>query len=204
MKQTPRIQAKNLNITLNFFAPETVTPTPGTPATLATAGVFSAITPPAIGTYWDGEGGIYAGLMRGEEGQLDYHLIVARDEDGATSDAVWGSHGKDESGAKHARDGLFNTASLAESDNDHPAADWATNLDVKGHTDWYLPARFELALCYASVPELFDEAWYLSSTQFSPTSAWFQNFDGGTQTSARKDHARRARAVRRVVNTSTL
>lgn len=204
MKQAPRIQAKNLNVTLNFFAPETVTPIPGTLATFATAGVFSVIAPPAIGTYWDGEGGIYAGLMRGEDGQLDYHLVVARDEDGAASDAVWGSYGKDESGAKHARDGLLNTASLAGSDNDHPAADWAANLDVKGHTDWYLPARFELALCYASVPELFDEAWYLSSTQYSPNLAWIQGFVVGDQHNGRKDVARRARAVRRVVSTSTL
>lgn len=204
MKQTPRIQAKNLNVTLNFFAPETVTPIPGTLATLATASAFSPITPPTIGTYWNGEGGIYAGLMRGENGQPDYHLIVAGDEDGATSDAVWGAYGKDESGAKYARDGLLNTASLAGSGNDHPAAIWATNLDVKGHTDWYLPARFELALCYASVPELFDEAWYLSSTQCSPYGAWIQDFGGGYQNNDHKATARRARAVRRVINTSTL
>ena len=36
-----------------------------------------AITPPPIGDYWDGQGGIYAGLARGENGQPDYHLVLA-------------------------------------------------------------------------------------------------------------------------------
>ena len=36
-----------------------------------------AITPPPIGEYWDGQGGIYAGVARGENGQPDYHLILA-------------------------------------------------------------------------------------------------------------------------------
>ena len=35
-----------------------------------------AITPPPIGDYWVGQGGIYAGLVRGENGQPDYHLIL--------------------------------------------------------------------------------------------------------------------------------
>ena len=35
-----------------------------------------ATTPPRIGEYWRGQGGIYAGLVRGENGQPDYHLIL--------------------------------------------------------------------------------------------------------------------------------
>jgi hypothetical protein len=34
------------------------------------------IVPPAIGQHWPGQGGIYAGLVRGRDGQPDYHLIV--------------------------------------------------------------------------------------------------------------------------------
>lgn len=33
-------------------------------------------TAPAIGHVWPGQGGIYAGLMRGLDGQPDYHLII--------------------------------------------------------------------------------------------------------------------------------
>ena len=35
------------------------------------------VTPPPIGEYWGGQGGIYAGLVRGENGQPDYHLVLA-------------------------------------------------------------------------------------------------------------------------------
>lgn len=33
-------------------------------------------TIPRIGDYWPGQGGIYAGLQRGNAGETDYHLIV--------------------------------------------------------------------------------------------------------------------------------
>lgn len=36
-------------------------------------------TPPSIGEYWRGQGGIYAGIARGLDGQPDYHLILAEE-----------------------------------------------------------------------------------------------------------------------------
>ena len=33
-------------------------------------------TPPAIGEVWPGQGGIYAGVARGRDGEPDYHLIL--------------------------------------------------------------------------------------------------------------------------------
>jgi len=32
--------------------------------------------PASIGEFWNGQGGIYAGIARGRDGQPDYHLIV--------------------------------------------------------------------------------------------------------------------------------
>ena len=37
---------------------------------------------PAIGEVWPGHGGIYAGIVRGDPGQPDYHLIVATEDFG--------------------------------------------------------------------------------------------------------------------------
>lgn len=208
MKQTPHIQAKNLNITLNFFAPEVTMSAPATSvlatSVFATESAPSTVTPPSIGAYWAEQGGVYAGVMRGEDGCPDYHLIVAQGDSGENNSVAWGSYGEDEPHAKYARDGLLNTAALTQSDNDHPAAIWAANLSIGGHEDWYVPSRFELALCYASVPDLFAKEWHLSSTQYSPGNAWVQDFDVGSQLYGPKDAARRARAVRRVINTSTL
>lgn len=152
---------------------------------------------PSIGEYWPAQGGVYAGLMRGENGQPDYHLIVAAGDDGFTEEITWGGHGQDEPGAKSERDGQANTLALVKSEHDHPAAEWAAGLKIDGHDDWYLPARREAALCYATVPELFEKAWHWTSTQSSPGRAWSQTFVDGLQLSYPKGHELRARAVRR-------
>ena len=40
---------------------------------------------PRIGRYWEGHGGIYAGIARGED--CDYHLILAEDDE--KRDMTW-------------------------------------------------------------------------------------------------------------------
>lgn len=164
----------------------------------------NSICPPAIGQLWAEQGGIYAGLMRGENGTLDYHLIVAADPAGSVEAISWGSAGQAEPGATSSLDGLANTRALLDSPHDHPAAQWASGLQIDGHHDFYLPARRELRLCWVNVPELFEEAWYWSSTQSSPNNAWIQYFDDGDQNLDLKYYEGRARAVRRVLTTSPL
>lgn len=164
----------------------------------------NALTPPRIGDFWKDQGGIYAGLMRGENGQPDYHLIVATDEGSEATEIAWGAAGQAEAGACSEWDGLANTLALAESEHSHRAAEWAATRDIGGHRDFYLPSRRELRLCWVNVPELFADAWYWSSTQYSPGHAWLQAFVGGSQGVGHKDYEYRARAVRRVLTTSTL
>ena len=158
----------------------------------------SKLKAPAIGSYWLGQGGIYAGMVRGEDGTPDYHLIVPTDPAGQVEKIKWGSPGKDEPNSTGPRDGKANTEKLRQSSHEHPAAQWAAGLHIEAHGDWYLPARHELRLCFLNVPELFStDGWYWSSTQYSPHDAWVQNFDGGGQSYYGKDNALRARAVRR-------
>lgn len=154
---------------------------------------------PRIGEYWPSQGGVYAGLMRGESGQPDYHLIVASGDEGFIKEISWGEQGQDEPAAKSEWDGCGNTRALVESEHDHPAAEWAVGLEIDSHTDWYLPARRESALCYANVPELFEKAWHWTSTQYSPSYAWSQTFLVGGQLNGDggKTGELRARAVRR-------
>lgn len=155
---------------------------------------------PAIGQPWPEQGGIYAGLMRGAAGKPDYHLVVPAGPKGFIAKVAWGGYEKDEAAAGSEHDGYANTRALVNSKHSHPAAEWAAELEIGGHSDFYLPSRRELALCYANVPELFEKAWHWSSTQFSPYSAWIQTFDGGGQNSGHKSLEYRARAVRRVLN----
>ena len=165
---------------------------------------ITSLTPPAIGQYWQGQGGFYAGLMRGQDGQPDYHLVVTAADLGEAKSITWGGKGESESGAESEWDGKANTNALLNSGRSHPAAEYAAGLTVEEHRDFYLPSRRELRLCWVNVPEHFAKEWYWSSTQCSPRYAWFQIFGDGGQDYDRKVNELRARAVRRVLTPSTL
>jgi hypothetical protein len=153
---------------------------------------------PKIGTVWEGQGGVYAGVMRGENGS-DYHMIVPTDPQGVNASIQWGSRGKEEPAAVSEFDGMANTRALISSGNDHPVAKWVAGIKIDGHVDFYLPARRELSLMYANVPELFEKVWHWSSTQYSADGAWGQYFYGGGQYGAGEYYEGRAVAVRRLV-----
>ncbi|MES2181606.1 MAG: hypothetical protein V4493_05870 [Pseudomonadota bacterium] len=120
---------------------------------------------PDIGQQWPEQGGVNAGLMRGENGKPDYFLIVASDDTGKISSIEWGGYKTETPGAHHEFDGMENTIALLRTETKHPAAEWATSLIIEGHNDFYLPSRRELALLYANVPEQFEGVWHWSSTQ---------------------------------------
>ncbi|NDU91589.1 MAG: DUF1566 domain-containing protein [Ferrovum sp.] len=63
-----------------------------------------------------------------------------------------------------------------------------------------LPTRREQSLLFANLKDQFEQSWYWSGEQHAADSysAWFQDFDDGSQVSWRKDDELRARAVRRI------
>jgi hypothetical protein len=152
---------------------------------------------PAVGEYWEGQGGVYAGFVRGENGAAGWHLIVPT-HPSATNDSIkWGPYNVDVGVASHA-DGRANTLALALLGEEYQAATWATKLEIEGHRDFYLPARRELALAEVNLADHFAKGWYWSSTQYSAHGAWYQYFDVGGQSFAGKGVTGRARAVRRL------
>jgi hypothetical protein len=158
-----------------------------------------AISAPAIGEYWAGQGGVNAGLMRGENGTPDYWVIVPTHESVKGKKLAFGGYEVDEPEAASRRDGLANTLHLVEgSDQNHPAAQWCDGLTVEGHKDLYLPAIDELALCMANVPELFEKEWHWSSSQRSAYDAFLMYFVAGTQGTSFKFYELRVRPVRRL------
>uniref|UniRef100_A0AAU6W468 DUF1566 domain-containing protein n=1 Tax=Pseudomonas phage Cruim01 TaxID=3138528 RepID=A0AAU6W468_9VIRU len=155
---------------------------------------------PAIGEYWPGQGGVNAGLMRGENGKPDYWLIVPTDDLVKGKKLAFGGYEVDEPESASRRNGLANTLHLVEgSDTEHPAAQWCDGLTIEGHNDLYLPAIDELALCRANVPELFEKEWHWSSSQRSAYNAFVQYFDDGIQDNLVKDNELRVRPVRRFI-----
>lgn len=150
---------------------------------------------PQVGAIWEGQGGLYAGIMRGANGAQNHHLIVGT-EDGLRLE--WGGFGKRIEGADSKLDGFANTKALLASKHSHPAAQWAVEYRCDGHSDFYLPAQRELNLAYATLAEEFAGDWYWSSTQYSADNAWLQLFNDGTQSFALKDRYGRVRAFRSI------
>ena len=133
------------------------TPVPTAPAT----------QPPRIGEYWAGQGGVYAGLCRGRDGEADYHLILCKEapeQEFKWQDAL--DHAKTIEADGH-KD--FTVPTRWES------ALLYANLQDQFDTDY----------------------WHLTSTQYSEGYAWIQGFSGGSQHRSCKVYERRVRFVRR-------
>jgi hypothetical protein len=101
-------------------------------------------THPAIGEAFGG--GYFAGLIR--IGSNTYGLIVAPKADGEIS-AEWGAH-KSIKGADSFFDGQANTKAMSAADNNELGA-WAKGLTIGGESDWYIPSRDELEVCYRNL-----------------------------------------------------
>jgi hypothetical protein len=155
------------------------------------------LVPPKLGTYWEGQGGIYAGIMRGHGYQPDYHLIVAPAE--TEAEAITYGPRKHMEGVESHHNGHANTAGLTAA-GEHPAAAHCAAVEVDGHTDFYLPSRDELRLAYVNAKDAFTPEWYWTSTQCHGDSdtAWVQGFAQGFMLDDGKSNVYRARAVRRI------
>lgn len=152
---------------------------------------------PALGSYWPGQGGYNTGLVRGENGSPDYYLIVPLLTEQIR--AEWGGYGEECEGATSSGDGAANTKALLADSNEHPAAKLASEFTADGHSDFYLPARRELQVAEANVPELFEKAYHWSSTQCSAYSACSMDFGDGWLDFNGKSGVRLVRPVRRII-----
>jgi len=157
---------------------------------------LEVLAPPKLGEVWKGQGGILGALVRGINGEPDYYLIVP-----CAKKIIlpYGGYGEDEPGANCGYDGAANTAALVASKIGHPAAEFCASFKFEGHADYYLPARREFRALWCTVPELFEDGWNWTSTQFSAYNAWFQSFGYGLQHYNGKDHQGRVQPVRRLL-----
>ncbi|NWA24020.1 hypothetical protein HX866_03875 [Pseudomonas gingeri] len=109
---------------------------------------------PAIGTYWEGQGGVYAGMMRGENGQPDYPLIVPIHESVLNHKAVYGGYEVDQPGATHRFDGMANTQAMAEEGS--AIARKVLGMNVRGAWGWHIPSIEELQVLRSNLLQLED------------------------------------------------
>jgi hypothetical protein len=157
---------------------------------------------PRIGELWEGQGGLYAGVMRGEAGLPDYHLIVPTDHTASVKNIMWSESDHVHPSKLSDIDGLANTRALCTSTNQHPAAQWTRTLTIEGHYDFYLPARYELLLVHINLSKilhLHHRHWSSTQDAGNPGCVWVQDFNYGDQYTNHQSSQYRVRAVRRIL-----
>lgn len=235
----------------------TVTATNATGTGVASAASNSVTPLPAPGEAFGG--GYYVGNI--VQGGSTYAIIVSPRASGQSSGLQWKTS---QTAGPSATQTLNNGPAASASMNSatYPAAQFCEGLTIGGFSDWYLPARDELELCYRNLKpttssnstdsrskssitypegndastdkmgvnrnssptgaaytsgtpaqtsttlfksgnaEAFNFEWYLSSSEFSTSSSWIQNFTAspaGAQNPINKTEVFPCvRAVRRV------
>lgn len=103
---------------------------------------------PVIGSAY--EGGFFAGqISTAGNGVADYNLVIAPKSSGENSSKQWKTSNTTTSGTTSVIDGPGNTAAMiAAGAASHPAADFCNGLSIGGFSDWYMPAKNELEVCY--------------------------------------------------------
>ena len=198
---------------------------------------FISTGPTTIGQAFGG--GFWAGqISTAGNGVATHNLVIAPVASGENSSKQWKTSNTSTTGTSSVIDGPTNSSNMNNAS--HPAAEFCEGLSIGGFSDWYMPAKNELEVCYYNlkpttasnntssgtntnaVPsrgsnytsgtpaqtsatdfksggaEAFAAGGYWSSTEYSATDAWEQDFNGGNQNVDGKTDYRRVRAVRRV------
>jgi hypothetical protein len=112
-----------------------------------TFGSGISVNPPAgpiIGQSFGG--GFYAGkISMNGDGVATHYLIVSPKSSGEAQ-GQWKTSSTTTSGTTSPIDGLANSNNM--NDGNHPAASFCRGLTIGGYSDWYLPARYELEICF--------------------------------------------------------
>ena len=133
------------NGTAYTFTVTAATPGGTGPASAASNSVTPAL--PAIGAAYGG--GFYAGQI-GVSSVATHNLVVGPKSSAQNSSKQWKNAATATSGADSVIDGPQNTADIVADGNAtvYPAAHFCNDLVIGGFSDWYMPARNELEVCY--------------------------------------------------------
>lgn len=162
-------------------------------ATPAAEPPTNAMQPPAMGDYWKGQGGLYLCTLPPILDMPARHLIAANLE---RKDMSYGP-AIDVPGATSHVNGAANTAALLATGQRHPAAEFAAGHTADGHSDFFLPSRYDLLMTFLLTKGVLGtDGWYLSSTQGGRHNAFVQDFENGDSYWGSKAIEFRVRPVR--------
>lgn len=149
--------------------------------------------PQTIGEFWGG--GYYFGTLNGN------YLICSGVSGEAPTVLQWSS-ANGTTGATSDTDGDANTATIILAGGT-PAASFAAGLSLNGYSDWYLPAKSEIAMIYSNLAVLTAagagpfQTTYWSSTEYDAGYAYLSRFNDGTQGLSVKQNVLYVRSIRR-------
>lgn len=146
----------------------------------------NSVTPiPAIGAAFGG--GFYAGQI-GVSSVATHYLVVGPVASAESSLKQWKNVNTATTGADSVIDGPQNTADMVAdgSSTVYPAAHFCNNLVIGGFSDWYMPAKNELEICYYNLKPTTASNNTSSGINANAVPARASNYTAGTpaQTSA--------------------
>ena len=134
-------------------------------------------------------GGFYAGqISTAGNGVADYYLIVGPVASAQSTSKQWKNANTATTGADSTIDGPQNTADMVAdgSSTVYPAAHFCNNLTIGSFSDWYMPAKNELEVCYYNLKPTTTNNNTSSGINPNAVPARASNYTSGTpaQTSA--------------------
>ena len=141
--------------------------------------------PLAIGAAFGG--GFFAGQI-GVGGVATHNLVVGPVASAENASKLWKNARTATTGADSDIDGPQNTADMVAHGNStvYPAAHFCNDLVIGGFSDWYMPAKNELEICYYNLKPDTTSNNTVSGINANAVPARASNYTSGTpaQTSA--------------------
>jgi hypothetical protein len=131
------------------------------------------------------EGGFFAGqISTTVNGIATHNLVVGPASSAQSSSKQWKTSGTSTSGTSSVIDGPTNSSNMNNAS--HPAAEFCEGLTIGGFSDWYLPAKNELEVCYYNLKPTTTNNLTGSGTNTNAVPSRGSNYTAGTpaQTSA--------------------
>jgi hypothetical protein len=117
----------------------------------AISAASNSVTPVALAIGDAYGGGYFAGqISTAGNGVADYNLVVGPVASAQNASKAWKNVLTATPGADSVIDGPQNTADMVADGNAtvYPAAHFCNNLTIGGFSDWYMPSKNELEVCY--------------------------------------------------------
>lgn len=130
------------------------------------------------------QGGYYAGqISTAGNGIADYNLVVGPVAS-AQSTLQWKTTNTTTAGTSSVINGPTNSSNMNNAS--HPAAQFCEGLTIGGFSDWYMPAKNELEVCYYNLKPTTNSNSTSSGINANAVPARASNYTAGTpaQTSA--------------------